>query len=585
MDHGSTPAEAQQHELLAPITGPQELKQRLGLIKRAYKRGLFDKNLETAGRNLFAYYRKADKQDTREYWKGRTLLYELNDIFQIDSTISDGTFNDGAQVHEELRRLSIKHSGIGFVFSQRKELRERVLFVACYAHELQRRGEKRLALHTLEWLLSFVERFVEESDVMPCLTIKATLNYHVGFVQRKLEQHHSAEINYSKALDLLHDRSKSRPDDLDDYFFVIRKQAMIVGLGFGLMNLARGSLERAQHALRTARSMLARGEDPLIRPYVELYCGAIQRCRAGSDRDKLEKAIKELEHARTALEKHKRYKIRASWELALAKTLCNNFAGARADLQLVSDYAERESDQKWRANVHILQCRLLRREGRNSEALDEAALAVKIASSECKTTLPLIDALITRGEAYLAKADETDSLAHYTTALADFNQALRSIKEQETVTSATNLIPNPKIVAVCELRIAQIYARQGNQRRALAHFSEWLRLEGQVEHEWVRELATHVKDDIDNLSLNFTISATDEKAWAYTENVVKLRRWLLKRALRHTNQNYSKAAELIGVQRATLYQWLANDDHVKKRRGPSAKSTETDVPEVYTFPT
>jgi DNA-binding protein Fis len=180
-------------------------------------------------------------------------------------------------------------------------------------------------------------------------------------------------------------------------------------------------------------------------------------------------------------------------------------------------------------------------------------------------TLPLIDALLTRGEAHLTLADKTNTSNHYDLALDDFNNALRRVKGHGE--SVANRISNPKIAAVCLLRIAEIHAKRSNQKMAHAHFSEWLRLEGQVEHEWIRELATRVKEEIDKLSLNFTISSTDETAWSYTENVARMRKWLLKRALRHTDHNYSEAARLIGVQRTTLYQWFADNDAPTKRRG------------------
>lgn len=563
MDQTSLSTDVTQDELLKPIANEQDLKRQLKTIKIAYKRGLFNQTLEKAAKILLAYYRHNAKQDTPEYYKGRTLLYELNDIFQIDSQICDETFRDGSEVSENLRSLALKHRRLGFMFSERRGLREKVLFAACYGHELQRRGEKALALETFESLVNFVEKFVQE-EALPCYGLKATLYYHLGSVQRKLEQHHKAEMSYSKSLDLLHDRSANRKD-LEDYFFVLRKQAMIAGLGFGLINLARGSLERAEHGLSTARSLLARSEDPLIRPYVDLYRGVIKRCRAGTNRQKLSEAIDSLTKAREAFKKHRRYMVHASWELALAKTLYNDFEGAEKDLQLVSEYALHEDDHKWRTNVHILTSRLFRRQGNYADALTEASVAVARATSHAtKLALPLIDALITRGEAHLELAAEEPE--HYSSALADFNDALRRVKGQDRIS-------NPKIAAVCELRIAQIFAKQGNQTTALSHFSQWLRLEGQVEHEWVRELAVRVKDDIDKLSLNFAISATDETAWNYTDNVIRLRKWLLKRALRHTNNNHSEAARLIGVQRTTLYQWLANDETPVKRRGRVARSS------------
>jgi DNA-binding protein Fis len=561
------PADSPASELVLPIKTAEDLKTRIKTIKRHYKCGDFRGDLQTAARNLFDYYKHAGREETREYWRGKTLLYELNDLFNINTEICDTTFAEGNQVREDLRTRAIKHQSIGFVFSERKVLLEKALFCACYAHELQRRGEKQLALQIVEWLLDFVRKFMVVEDELPCYGIQATLCYHVGSVLRKLEQHRRAELMFSEAIDLLYKRSQSRPDDLDDYFFVLRKQAIIIGLGFGLTNLAKGSLQRAEHALKTARSLLARSSDPVTPAYVELHCGVVERCRAGTNQDKLKSALLKLENARSSLPSHNRYQVRARWELAMAKTLLHDFAGARKDLAYVAAYAEKASDRKWAANVHILQSRMLRMENNCSQALEEAEIAVQASDGyDCKIALPLIDALLTRGEALMADAEEKQSIALYAVARADFDRALRYVLQQESGAGDSDRASNPKIAAVCELRIAQTYARQGDENYAQSHFSEWSRLENQVEHGFVRELAKQVKDDIDKLSKNFVISATDEDEWGYTENVARLRQWLLKRVLRHTNQNYSEAARLLGVQRATLYQWLTQEDPDTKRR-------------------
>ena len=156
----------------------------------------------------------------------------------------------------------------------------------------------------------------------------------------------------------------------------------------------------------------------------------------------------------------------------------------------------------------------------------------------------------------------------------DFSQALHYVLERESADRTTGLPSNPKIAAVCHIRIAQCYARELNEAKAREHYAEWEVLRAHVEHAWVREKAAEVKAEIDSLSMHFFISAHDPNAWNYTDNVVRLRRWLLTQALRQTRKNYLKAAALIGVQRATLYQWQDDSRKRSKRARISGNSTK-----------
>jgi DNA-binding protein Fis len=70
---------------------------------------------------------------------------------------------------------------------------------------------------------------------------------------------------------------------------------------------------------------------------------------------------------------------------------------------------------------------------------------------------------------------------------------------------------------------------------------------------------------VKQLSLNFVISADNPNEWDYSKSIASLRQWLLQRSLQQTGQNYSKAAELIKVKRATLYQWKDDDSGKTKR--------------------
>jgi transcriptional regulator with PAS, ATPase and Fis domain len=103
-------------------------------------------------------------------------------------------------------------------------------------------------------------------------------------------------------------------------------------------------------------------------------------------------------------------------------------------------------------------------------------------------------------------------------------------------------------------------------RPSLPHTAQltWQILGPSVEHEWVRELARTVTEEIKQLSLNFTVSSENPNEWNYSKNIANLRQWLLRQSLRQTGRNYSEAAKLLGVKRATLYQW--QEDTRKTRR-------------------
>jgi DNA-binding protein Fis len=557
--------EHERKALTSPILSEKDFAVRLAQIKRAYKETRFDSSLRTATKYLYEYLHRIERQETYEYWKARTLLYELNVVFNISHEINERTAKDGLSILEELRLLSVRRSiGNELRRADRKILREKVLLCACRGNELKRSGETSLALNLFEWLLDFTANKLR-TDMFPCFRTRATLCYHMGATLRATEQHKRAEAMYSQALDLLYAQGKKL--GASGLLEVSRKQAMVVGLGFGWINMTRGLLARAEHGLTTARSMLASVNDPLLSSYIELLYGKIQRCKAGSNKGKLEVVISQLQKTRRGFMDHPQYQARTCWELALAKAMVGDIAGAQEDLRFVAHQADLTSNQQWQVNVQILESRILQKQGRGQDSLDLAEAAVdKAKSPDCKTILPLVDAYITRGEAYLSLGDTTKSEAHYSKARGNFESALQCLLERKIATGKPDYFSNPKITAVCTLRIAQCYARLGKQMKAKKHFATWLRLEQYVEHEWVRELSEHIRTEIDKLSLDFTISADDDQKWSYSENVAKLRRWLLTQALRKTNHNYSEAAKLIGVQRTTLYQWQTQDEVGKLHR-------------------
>jgi len=541
-------------------------------LNAEYKTAKFKKALADEAKQLYELLKKLPGPETASYWKASTLVYELNDIFYWDETINQYVFTNGQKAYNELRGLSLEYetSKPSARFDKQMVL-EKVLYCACYGNELRRRGQPEAAAQLFDWLLTFTTETLATSNFL-CLGTRARLSYHLGYVYRVLERHSQAEAKFTQTLDLLFERAKTHKDD-SDRLLITRRQAMAVGIGYGWINATRGFLQRAENALSTARSLLAGINDPVVPSFIELLYGSIKRCRAGTNRTKLERAVESMKVAKRSFEKqgHRRHITRACWELSLAYNLLGNFADAEKNLKEVEQYAQTLDHAKWQINVSILRSRLLRNQGDLPGARAHAEDAVRRAV-ERKSVLPLTDAYITRGEAFFKTIEAGESSAQsYELARKDFATALEVISTLKGKDKNFDLPSNPKIVAVCELRIAQCFARDGDERKARLHFATWEMLRPNVEHEWVRELAEEVKGEIEDMVHNFTISAQDPNDWNYARNVAQLRSWLLSQSLRHTNRNYSAAANLIGVKRGTLYQWQDDSRSLTQRARTKVK--------------
>jgi tetratricopeptide (TPR) repeat protein len=546
----------------------------LELMNQAYKQARFNTDLRDAALSLHTFVRNHEKKETSTFWKALTLIYELNDIFHFDSHINDVALNHGKLIYNELRAHSLEWETPDHISDEERKLaQQKVLYCTCRGNELKRRGQIESAAKLFEWLLDFTSTTLK-TDEFPCYGTQSILTYHLGSIYRVLERHNLAEDMYTRCLELLYQRATSQ-NDPSERLFIIRKQAMAIGIGYGWINATRGSLRRAENALTTARSLLAGIDDPIVPPFIELLYGTIKRCRAGKNKERLTRAIESLAHAKASFDErgHDRYIPRACWELALAFNLLGDFEEVQKNLDRVDEYAEKVGHAKWKTNVNILRSRLQRNRGDYSGALKEAEAAV-IKAQDCKSVLPLTDAYITRGEAKLALVEaQNNSAESYEAARKDFEKALDLIGTYQAEEHQPGFPSNPKIAGVCQLRIAQCFVRDGDETNARMHFATWEVLRPSVEHEWVRELAEEVKTELNGLQMNFTISAKDPTEWNYVRNVAQLRNWLMTQSLRYTKRNYSAAAELIGVKRGTLYQWQDDSGSQLQRARTKTKAS------------
>jgi tetratricopeptide (TPR) repeat protein len=541
--------------LTKPIRSQRDFVERLATAKKAYKQGRFDKPLAIATKNLSTYLRSLGVQEQPEYYKARTLLYELNDILSVDSQISDYTFEDGQRAYTQLQAQSDKWSAKGELSEPDLRLiKEKVLFCSCYGHGLKRRNLPNQAAETFQWLLDFTANKIATTRQMPAYGTRANLSYNLGSVYRVLEQHGKSEAMYAQALRFYHDRTKTRPaNDFDDLYFITRRIAMCVGLGFGWLHLTRGNLNRAENALLTARAFLAKSPDHIVSSFIELLYGSMRRCKAGHDQTE---AINSLNQARKAFEhNHPRYHAYACLELALSFTLKADFEAALAHLEAAEQYAQQQQNEpKWLTNIHIGRSRIRRHQRDYERALTEAEMAIDMAEHG-KTILPRADAYLAHGEArlYLAKEPGGPSTPTYGEARKDFEKALELVLEEESSHRGNEKTLNPKIASVCVLRIAQCYAKDGNQIKAKSFFQRWKTWEPTVEHQWVRDLAKEVEGDINELEDFFSISSRDPKEWNYERQLSRLRKWLYTQAMSYTNNDRKAAAKLIGLSPTSVF--------------------------------
>lgn len=547
-------AQTEALELLSrPIRDESDFKAQLKQIKQAYKQGRFDNKLKVANQFLAAYLRSVKPTEIPEYYKARTLVYELNDILPVDPEIDVWTFEDGQRTYADLQRLADRWAtqAVKRTDFQRKLVREKILFCVCYGHGLKRRNEQNLAKEVFHWLLDFTNNEIATKQ-MPAYGTRANLSFNLGSIYRALEQHERSEAMYSQALHLYHDRTKVRNQyDFDDLSFTTRRIAMCIGLGFGWLQLTRGNLHRAEHALITARSLVARSPDPIVPLFIEMLYGSMRRCRAGTDPKELQEAIRSLKLARRAFKRHMhpRYHARTCSELTLAYTVQGKFKHALIYLSVAEDYAQRHQENKWLADVHIRRSRIRRGQGDYEQALSEAEKAIeKIENSE--EVVAKADAYIARGEVqfYLASAGGL-APPSYEVARADFSRARSLLKKNKPGPGRNGKTLNPKIASVCVLRIAQCYAREGDQVNAKRFFRRWMKYKAIVEHEWVRTLAKEVAIDISKLDDFFSISSWNPAEWNYDEQINRLRVWLYSQAMDKTNNNLTLAAELTGLSR------------------------------------
>lgn len=558
-------------ELSEPMTGG-DVEFRLHLIRRAYKHAEFTEELRKAGENLYHHVRRTQLRTRADYFKACTLAYELHDNYHIDPEINVWAAEEARGVFHQLqeklggRGADSARETFGSAF-----LREQILWCTCYGNELKRVGNTKEALKVFNTLYTLTDERVR-TDEIPCHATLGILSYHLGSVHRMMEKHDLAEAMYIRAIEFYYKRSLRRPGELEEFIFSTRRVAMCIGLGIGWVNLTRGYLGRAENALATSRALVVHIDDPVVSHYIEMLWGTIRRCRAGSNGAALVEAVEALKKARRFFRKrrHPRYEARACWELALAYSRMRRYGASEKYLLRTEGHSLQSHNDKWKTNVHVLRSRNLLERGESEESLREAEQAL-VAAKSSGIPLPLVDALITRGAAKLDLATGTkQTVSTYSDALNDFREALQNLLPKGVGLDRVGQSLNPKIAAVCLLRIAQCYVRKKRSREAGEYLERWKGLRQHVEHRWVHELAHQVEGELEGITKDYTVPAGDPSRWNFKARRIELQDWLVEQALRNTRRDRKEAAKLLGLSARRLGQIL--DEAAERKKAEAAAS-------------
>lgn len=336
----------------------------------------------------------------------------------------------------------------------------------------------------------------------------------------------------------------------------LRRTALVTAFGDSYLSFISSQINRALESLTVARASLTHNSGLIYLTYVDVWYWACQRAKYSSDEKTIDKVIKGLEHCHGTLcdlarkarpGKSTRYEHRAGVELALALYYKSKLSAHDADelfdrandlLDSAINYAGvikfTESDNplphshagaarlREYKNPHLLGDALIyksyflrahyrsqRKSGQTPEDLADLTLAMEkaqeaVSVSEKQGTDPL------KSEAWAALgAVYTDMVEYHQEMKEDFSQdfgrALRALRRALQYAGS-----NPRLNAASYLRLARLcHLNPGAKIIAYDYFDQWRKLEGQVEHAYLKEMARGL-EGADKLGAPYLLVKVDE---------------------------------------------------------------------------
>ena len=576
--HTTSPAtaDAQNQQTAAEITHPEgeAIREVVGLLKR----GDFSTNLQRKLDRLWQHFQQVDPRDWR-YYKVAAMVSEVN--YYLDRPqVALAAVHNAPQLLARLERTNTP--------VERKLVREQLRCCQAFAQaEHYRKGDY---LKARDFLIA-CRRLATSKGLKTSYGTRAQNSYYLGKTHRQMDNYALAEKMFRDAIDKYQKRAEVRAErrqhskneaererlKAEENLFITRRVAIALGLGLGWLDYTRGHLDAAYEKVLTAKALLSGLGDELNTAYLDLICGSIWRCQAGSDfeqRSRLKEAREIVKSAYDTFERedHTRYKSRAAYELALINLALADPEKAHTKSDAYLKTAEKRASEvfetsrsanswRWMANARIVQSRIERKKGELHYAQAErlASRAFKLASDH-NQTLCMIDALIARAEVKLLLAKETAAKrgSRFAAKSPVLLSEARGDLEAALVLNTRKLRKtgeNEKIRVVCSLLIAKTLLLEDQSQLALERCPTRDQLR-EIEHTDIQNLAQEVEIDIRaRLAAPFSVP-WDTANLSYHALESRLKDFLLMCAWQRGARSHTQMAKLLGVQRAVVRQWL-----------------------------
>jgi hypothetical protein len=319
----------------------------------------------------------------------------------------------------------------------------------------------------------------------------------------------------------------------------LRRAALTLAFGSGYSALINSRVREANRLLTLARGILYFNAPKVYTSYIELLYWSAKRAESSNDQEVLLEAKKRIEECREVFEAQvsdSHYPHRASIEHALTLHYLaqqrpadapDYYAEAAEELKAAVRFAEGEgSARKLNKQLYAEACyilsHILRYQSADSSPADAGesvaslkaalyyarkadAVAKNFPRHNCEALLALcgVYAEIAKRGVELSKidpkaapnADAGRLSRNYACEVLDINKG------------------NHRISAVCYLRLADYYLKSpATYSRAYSYWEEWLKIEGVVEHAFVKEWAARTKAEIEKTrERTFVIDFADIK--------------------------------------------------------------------------
>lgn len=534
---------------------------------------------------------------------------------------------DSAEVARKAERLN----GVEFENMDERAKVIKLLLIAalCGINELYRKhgsSSYERALHLLARLDRYIEKelprqHMQERKSYGLIGLTQYLNGRAlsgkgDFIKSRKSFRRSAEAYVARLRqkeEFLRDDNITPQEYEEKLSVTVRRAALVTAFGDGYLSFVSSRLTRALESLTLARAALSRNSGRVYLTYVDMLYWACRRAQHTSNAATIEEIVRELSKCREAfreLVNGSHYFHRAGLQLALALFHRANLSpvGAAADYGEGISYLDEAIAQAGYIknneprNPHLLASALVIK----SRFLSSRSLPGKRASAEADrlylSDLAEAEAAAKQAIGVSAGIREVESEAWATLGnvymdLAEFYQgrnkddfnayfdlSFEALQEALKKNHGENI----RIDAVCYLRLTKLCLLDPNTKiLAYEYFEQWRKIEGEVEHQYWREMAQKLEGKLGGPTLLV-------KAWegvGYEEWEKRLKAFLHEEALksfvaRHEGKDYTEKQlhsrlvvhlRELGYSDNKIYELIEEEELMEKvkmmrARGPEARA-------------